>query len=189
MRQLNEHVQRWWSVYFTASFRPFPALNTGTFLAAILMTAPVWGFLPVRAFLLLTPNVPNPTSVTASPFYKRFLNCRQCCVYCQLRFFLAARIADRKRVTLDGRVRPHPFVPLRHELHGEARKRDAFQFSSPSFAGVNRQRSRDGARGHHLVRLQRLVLRLLREYGNQMRDGVKVRCRCHIYYSGRPNNY
>src|SRR4030042_569548 len=72
MRQLNEHVQRWWSVYFTASFRPFPALNTGTFLAAILMTAPVWGFLPVRAFLLLTPNVPNPTSVTALPFLSAF---------------------------------------------------------------------------------------------------------------------
>ena len=47
------------SVYFTASFRPFPALNTGTFLAAILMTAPVWGFLPVRAFLLVIPNVPK----------------------------------------------------------------------------------------------------------------------------------
>jgi hypothetical protein len=30
-----------WSVYFTASFRPFPALNTGTFFAAILRTAPV----------------------------------------------------------------------------------------------------------------------------------------------------
>src|SRR5665647_1372500 len=61
-----------WSVYFTASFRPFPALNTGTFFAAILMTSPVWGFLPVRAFLLLTPNVPNPTSVTASPFLSAF---------------------------------------------------------------------------------------------------------------------
>src|SRR5664280_1374021 len=60
-------------IYFTASFKPFPALNTATFFAAILMALPVWGFLPVRAFLFLTANVPNPTSVTESPFLSAFL--------------------------------------------------------------------------------------------------------------------
>jgi len=60
------------SIYFTASLRPFPALNTGTFFAAIFIVAPVWGFLPVRAFLLLTRNVPKPTSVTAAPYLSAF---------------------------------------------------------------------------------------------------------------------
>jgi len=58
--------------YFTASFNPFPALKTGTFLAAILIASPVWGFLPLRAFLLLTEKVPNPTNVTVSPFLRAF---------------------------------------------------------------------------------------------------------------------
>jgi hypothetical protein len=54
------------------SFKPLPALNTGTFFAAILSAAPVWGFLPVRAFRLFTLNVPNPTSATLSPFLSAF---------------------------------------------------------------------------------------------------------------------
>jgi hypothetical protein len=58
--------------YFTASFKPLPALKTGTFLAAILIASPVWGFLPLRAFLLLTEKVPNPTNVTLSPFLSAF---------------------------------------------------------------------------------------------------------------------
>lgn len=69
------------------------------------------------------------------------------------------------------RVRPHPLVSSLDELHGEARKRDAPQFSSPSLANVDRLSSGDCARGHHLVRLQKLIMRLLHEYCSQMRDG------------------
>jgi hypothetical protein len=43
-----------------------------TFFAAILMTSPVWRFLPLRALLLLISNVPNHTSVTALPFLSVF---------------------------------------------------------------------------------------------------------------------
>ena len=39
-----------------------PALNFTTFLAAILIVAPVWGFLPSRAALLETDHDPNPTN-------------------------------------------------------------------------------------------------------------------------------
>jgi len=59
-------------------------------------------------------------------------------------------------------------VRLGHELHGEPRQRDPLKFRFPRFAGVDRQRSRDGTRGHHLVRLQRRVLRLLRENCDQI---------------------
>ena len=51
--------------YFTASFNSLPATNFGTFFALILISAPVWGFLPFRAFLFPTLKVPNPTLVTA----------------------------------------------------------------------------------------------------------------------------
>src|SRR5580704_14776566 len=47
-----------------------PALNLATFLALILMTAPVSGFRPLRAALLDTEKVPNPTSVTFPPPFK-----------------------------------------------------------------------------------------------------------------------
>src|SRR5665647_2687399 len=44
-----------------------PALNLATFLALILITAPVCGLRPLRAALLLTEKVPKPTSVTLPP--------------------------------------------------------------------------------------------------------------------------
>src|ERR1700712_3028367 len=47
-----------------------PALNLATFLALILITAPVCGLRPLRAALLLTENVPKPTSVTLPPPFK-----------------------------------------------------------------------------------------------------------------------
>src|SRR5512137_2425396 len=59
--------------YFTASFNALPAVNLGTFLAAILIGAPVWGFLPFLAALFVTENVPKPTRVTLSPFFSDFL--------------------------------------------------------------------------------------------------------------------
>ena len=45
----------------------------GTAFTNCLSPSPVCGFLPVRAFLLVTPNVPNPTSVTASLFLSAFV--------------------------------------------------------------------------------------------------------------------
>ena len=45
----------------TASLRAFPALNTGAFEAAILITSPGFlGFLPCLAFLSRTSKVPKP---------------------------------------------------------------------------------------------------------------------------------
>ena len=49
-----------------------PALNFATFFALILMAAPVCGLRPVRAALLETEKVPNPTRVTLSPFFNVF---------------------------------------------------------------------------------------------------------------------
>ena len=49
-----------------------PAENAGTFLAAILISLPVCGFLPVRAALCLRSKVPKPTKVTFSPFLTVF---------------------------------------------------------------------------------------------------------------------
>ncbi len=51
-------------VYLTAFFRSLPAVNLGTFRAAILMGTPVCGLRPVRAFRFVTENVPKPTMVT-----------------------------------------------------------------------------------------------------------------------------
>lgn len=56
------------SYLFTASLKALPAENFGSFFAAILIVAPVWGFLPVRAFLFESENVPNPTRAALSPF-------------------------------------------------------------------------------------------------------------------------
>ena len=44
-----------------------PAENTGTVLAGIEISLPVWGFLPVLAALLRDSNVPKPTKVTFLP--------------------------------------------------------------------------------------------------------------------------
>jgi hypothetical protein len=56
--------------YFTALFSALPAVNFGTFLAGILISLPVWGFRPTRAFRLPTLKVPKPTRVTACPFFR-----------------------------------------------------------------------------------------------------------------------
>ena len=49
------------------------ALNLATFLALILMVSPLKGLRPVRAALLDTEKVPNPTRVSLSPFFKVFV--------------------------------------------------------------------------------------------------------------------
>ena len=53
--------------WFTAPESSAPALNFTTFLAAILIVAPVCGFLPSRAALLDTDQEPNPTKETLPP--------------------------------------------------------------------------------------------------------------------------
>src|SRR5271157_2714566 len=58
--------------YFTAFLRSLPALNFGAFLAAIFISLPVCGFLPFLAFLCVTENVPKPTRITLSPFFRAF---------------------------------------------------------------------------------------------------------------------
>jgi hypothetical protein len=45
-------------------------VNLGTFVALILIWAPVCGFRPIRAFRLLTLNVPNPVRASLLPFFK-----------------------------------------------------------------------------------------------------------------------
>jgi len=47
-----------------------PALNEGTFAAAMVMLSPVWGFRPVRSALSFTSKVPNPTKAMESPDFK-----------------------------------------------------------------------------------------------------------------------
>jgi len=59
--------------FFTASFNALPAENFGTFFAGILISLPVWGFRPTRAFRLPVLNVPKPTSVIACPFFSAFV--------------------------------------------------------------------------------------------------------------------
>ena len=48
--------------YLSKSLNALPALNAGTFEAAIVIFSPVLGFLPSRAALSRDSNVPNPTS-------------------------------------------------------------------------------------------------------------------------------
>src|SRR5690606_32285437 len=54
----------------TASLRALPAVNLGSFFAAILIVAPVCGFLPLRAARSEIPKVPKPIKVTFSPLDK-----------------------------------------------------------------------------------------------------------------------
>ncbi len=46
----------------TISLNFLPTLKPTVLLALILIVSPVWGFLPVRAFLFFTEKVPNPIS-------------------------------------------------------------------------------------------------------------------------------
>ncbi len=57
-------------VYRTAFFNSLPGTNLGMLCAGIFIGMPVLGFLPTRAFLLATKNVPNPTRVTFCFFFK-----------------------------------------------------------------------------------------------------------------------
>jgi hypothetical protein len=56
--------------YFTASLSAFPAENLGTLVALIVIASPVLGLRPFLAFLFDILNAPNPTRVTACPFFK-----------------------------------------------------------------------------------------------------------------------
>src|SRR3989337_3008078 len=47
-------------VPITASLQAFATLNFTTFFAGIFMAAPVWGFLPVLAFLFTSTSLPMP---------------------------------------------------------------------------------------------------------------------------------
>src|SRR5437868_10305278 len=47
-----------------------PGVNLATLRAAILISDPVWGLRPLRALRWDTENVPKPTRVTRSPFFK-----------------------------------------------------------------------------------------------------------------------
>jgi hypothetical protein len=53
---------------FTEPSKSAPALNFTTFLAAILIVFPVWGFLPSLAALLEIDQDPKPTKETLPPF-------------------------------------------------------------------------------------------------------------------------
>src|SRR3990167_6056789 len=57
-------------IYFTAIFNDFPALNFGTFVAAIFIFSPVLGLTPILAALLTTEKVPKPTNLTSSPLVR-----------------------------------------------------------------------------------------------------------------------
>jgi len=46
-----------------------PDVNFGVFAAGMVITAPVLGLRPLRAFLFTTEKVPNPTNVTFWPFF------------------------------------------------------------------------------------------------------------------------
>src|SRR5918993_3044570 len=56
--------------HYNLADNSFPALKRATFLALILITAPVWGLRPLRAALLETEKVPKPTKVTLPPPFK-----------------------------------------------------------------------------------------------------------------------
>ncbi len=54
-------------------FSSLPALKPTVLEALIWIVSPVLGFLPARAFLVFTANVPNPTSWTALSYFSPFL--------------------------------------------------------------------------------------------------------------------
>src|SRR6266446_9718268 len=51
----------------TASLKPCPAAKAGMVLAGILISLPLEGLRPARAFLFRGRNVPKPTTVTRLP--------------------------------------------------------------------------------------------------------------------------
>ena len=60
--------------FFTASERPLPAFKRTTLLLGILIGFPVAGFLPVLALRSAVENVPKPTKITLSAFFKLFFD-------------------------------------------------------------------------------------------------------------------
>src|SRR6187551_2588581 len=63
----------WLGNHYNFADNSLPALNLATFLALILITAPVCGLRPLRAALLETENVPKPTNVTLPLPFKVFV--------------------------------------------------------------------------------------------------------------------
>lgn len=61
------------SYSLSMSLKAFPAVNLGTFFAAIFMVGPVSGFFLVLAFLFASENVPKSTRATLSPFLTAFM--------------------------------------------------------------------------------------------------------------------
>ena len=59
--------------YFNALLKRFPGLNLATRLAGIFISFPVWGFLPILAFLLATEKVPKPVRLNLSPLFNAFV--------------------------------------------------------------------------------------------------------------------
>lgn len=58
------------TIYFTASFSAFAALNLGTRVAATLTCSPVLGLRAMRAARALTEKIPSPAIETSSPFLR-----------------------------------------------------------------------------------------------------------------------
>src|SRR4051795_10304911 len=65
LRQVRRYLLR-----DTAFFNSMPGVNFATRRAAILISEPVCGLRPLRALRCDTLNVPNPTMVTRSPFFR-----------------------------------------------------------------------------------------------------------------------
>src|SRR6187402_1503128 len=63
----------WLGNHYSLADNSLPALNLATFLALILITAPVCGLRPLRAALLDTEKVPKPTKVTLPLPFKVFV--------------------------------------------------------------------------------------------------------------------
>ncbi len=69
------------------SLSSLPALKTGTLLAAILISSPALGFLPVRAALPFTLKLPKPVKRTSYPllsaaFTESKISFKACSAFC-----------------------------------------------------------------------------------------------------------
>src|SRR3990170_692003 len=67
---------RYWLILppeFTKSLRSWLGLKVITVLASMVISEPVWGFLPRRAFFLRTTKFPKPDIFTLSPFSSELL--------------------------------------------------------------------------------------------------------------------
>ena len=64
----NSRAQRIYLTLLTSVESSLPGLNLATLFAFICNASPVFGFLPVLAFLFDVENVPNPTKEILPPF-------------------------------------------------------------------------------------------------------------------------